>query len=462
VAAQGAADRSKPPALGAPPQLKLPAIHKRALSNGVPVWVVEAHEVPLAQITLLIKAGSSDDPAGKYGLASLTAAMLDEGAGSRSALAIADEIDFLGADLGASGSFDASAVRLGAPVARLGAALAVMADVALRPTFPEAELERLRKERLTELLQARDDAASVAPMSFARLLYGPSHRYGTSAVGTPTTIKSLTAPDLKAFHGAAFQPGNATLIAVGDITADTVVPQLEKQFGSWRAGATPPSRPAIPPAPQPEQRHINIVDMPGAEQSQIRIGWVGVPRSSPDYFTLQVLNTILGGSFTSRLNQNLREQHGYSYGASSRFDMRVSAGPFFAGAGVQTDKTAEALREFFNELTAITKPVSADELAKAKNYIAFGFPSNFETISDFSAQIEQLIVYGLPDSYYGDYVKNIQAVTGEAVQKAAATYIQPQRFLVVVAGDRKVIEPGIRALNLGPVRAMTIQEALGE
>jgi predicted Zn-dependent peptidase len=462
LAAQGAADRSKPPTLGAPPQLKLPAIQKRSLSNGVPVWVVEAHEVPLAQITLLIKAGSSNDPAGKYGLASLTAAMLDEGAGARSALDIADEIDFLGADLGASSLFDASAVRLGVPVARLGAALAVMADVALRPTFPEAELERLRKERLTELLQARDDAASVAPISFARLLYGPSHRYGTSAVGTPTTIRSLTVPDLKAFHGAAFQPGSATLIAVGDITADTVVPQLEKQFGSWRAGATSASRPTIPPAPQPDQRHINIVDMPGAEQSQIRIGWVGVPRSSPDYFTLQVLNTILGGSFTSRLNQNLREQHGYSYGASSRFDMRVSAGPFFAGAGVQTDKTAEALREFFNELTAITKPVSADELAKAKNYIAFGFPSNFETISDFSAQIEQLIVYGLPDSYYEDYVKNIQAVTAEAVQKAAATYIQPQRFLVVVAGDRKVIEPGIRALNLGPVRTMTIQEALGE
>jgi predicted Zn-dependent peptidase len=461
LAAQSAPDRSKPPAVGSPPQLKLPAIQKRSLSNGVAVWVVEAHEVPLAQITLLVKAGSSEDPAGKYGLASLTAAMLDEGAGARSALEIADEIEFLGADLGASGSFDASAVRLGVPVARLGAALTVMADVALRPTFPEAELERLRKERLTELMQARDDGAAVAPMAFARLLYGPKHRYGTSAVGTAATIKSITAADLKAFHAAGFQPGNATLIAVGDVTADAVVPQLEKHFGSWRAGAGS-SRPPIPPAPQPEQRHIEIVDMPGAEQSQIRIGWVGVPRSSPDYFTLQVLNTILGGSFTSRLNQNLREQHGYSYGASSRFDMRVSAGPFFAGAGVQTDKTPEALREFFNELGAITKPVSADELAKAKNYIAFGFPSNFETISDFSAQLEQLIVYGLPDTYYADYVRNIQAVTAEAVQKAAATYIQPQRFLVVVAGDRKVIEPGIRALNLGPVRTMTIQEALGE
>ncbi len=462
LAAQQPPDRSKVPSLGAAPQLKLPTIQKRALSNGVPVWVVEAHEVPLAQITLLVKAGGSDDPAGKFGLASLTAAMLDEGAGTRSALEIADEIDFLGADLGASGSFDASAVRLGVPVARLGAALTVMADVALRPTFPDAELQRLRAERLTELLQARDDAGSVAAMAFARLLYGPSHRYGTSAVGTPTSIKSLTASDLKAFHAATFQPANATLIAVGDITADSIVPQLEKHFGSWRAGATPPSRPPVPAAPQPAQRQITIVDMPGAEQSQVRIGWVGVPRSSPDYFTLQVLNTILGGSFTSRLNQNLREEHGYSYGASSRFDMRLSAGPFFAGAGVQTDKTAEALREFFTELTEIGKPIPVDELNKATNYIAFGFPSNFETISDFSAQIEQLIVYGLPESYYADYVKNLQAVTAEAVQKAAATYIQPQRFLVVVVGDRKVIETGIRALNLGTVRTMSIQEALGE
>jgi predicted Zn-dependent peptidase len=462
LAAQTAPDRSKPPALGAVPQLKLPAIQKRALSNGLPVWLIEAHEVPLVQVTLLLKSGSSDDPAGKYGLASLTAAMLDEGAGSRSALEIADEIDFLGADLGTSSSFDASAVRLGVPVARLSQALSVMADVALRPTFPDAELERVRQERLTDLLQARDDAATVAPMAFARQLFGPSHRYGTGAIGTTSTIKGFTTSDLKSFHAAAYQPANATLIVVGDLTADNVVPQLEKQFGSWRAGSTAPSHTTVPMAPQPAQRQIVLVDMPGAEQSQVRIGWVGVPRSAPDYFPLQVLNTILGGSFTSRLNQNLRETHGYSYGASSRFDMRLSAGPFFAGAGVQTDKTAEALREFFNELTAIGKPIPADELAKAKNYVAFGFPSNFETIGDFSAQIEQQIVYGLPDSYYADYVKNIQAVTAEAVAKAAATYIQPQRFLVVVVGDRKAIEPGIRALNLGMVRTMSVQEALGE
>ena len=370
LSAQGQPDRSKPPSLGPVPQLKLPTIQKRALSNGVPVWLVEAHEVPLVQVTLLLKSGSSDDPAGKYGLASLTAAMLDEGAGSRSALEIADEIDFLGADLATNSSFDASAVRLGVPVARLSQALSVMADVTLRPTFPDAELERVRQERLTDLLQARDDAATVAPMAFARQLFGPSHRYGTGAVGTATTIKDFTTSDLKSFHAAAYQAANATLIVVGDLTADSVMPQLETQFGSWRAGSTAPGHTTVPMAPQPAQRQIVLVDMPGAEQSQVRIGWVGVRRSAPDYFPLQVLNTILGGSFTSRLNQNLREAHGYSYGASSRFDMRLSAGPFFAGAGVQTDKTAEALREFFNELTAIGKPIPADELAKAKAYLS--------------------------------------------------------------------------------------------
>jgi len=200
--------------------------------------------------------------------------------------------------------------------------------------------------------------------------------------------------------------------------------------------------------------------MPKAEQSQIRIGWVGVPRSTPDYFALQVLNTVLGGSFTSRLNQNLREEHGYSYGASSRFDMRLSAGPFLAGAGVQTDKTAESLREFFKELDGIGAPISADELTKAKNYLALGFPGDFETIGDLAARLEELAVYKLPDTYYNQYVQNIQAVTEAAVQKAAATYIQPGKFAVVVAGDRKAIEPGIQTLKLGAVNALSVDEVL--
>ena len=458
--AQGRADRSKAPTLGAPPKLSLPAIQKLALSNGLPVWLVESHEVPLVQVSLLVQAGGNDDPPAKFGVASLTAAMLDEGAGTRDALAIADAAEVLGADLSTTSSSDASAVRLNVPVGQLGDALPIMADVALRPTFPQSELDRLRQELITSLIQARDDPASLIPMAFGRVVFGGTHRYGTGGIGTTTTLKGFTTADLRAFHAAMYRPSNATLLVVGDVQRATIVPQLEKQFGSWPASG-PVSRTPVPTAPQLTDRQVVIVDVPQAAQSQIRLGWIGVSRSTPDYFTLQVLNTVLGGSFTSRLNLNLREEHQYTYGASSRFDMRLSPASFAAGAGVQTDKTSESLKEFFNELEAIAKPVGSDELTKAKNYIVLGFPSEFETIGDLSAHLEEMIVYKLPDDYFDRYSANIQAVTSAAVAKAAATYIQPQKFAVVVVGDRKVIEPGIRALKLGSVKPVTVTELLG-
>ena len=458
--AQERPDRTKPPALGPAPQLDLPPIQKHKLANGLQVWFAEQHEVPLVQVNLLVRTGSSDDPAGKFGLASLTAALLDEGAGSRSALQIADEIEFLGAALSSGSSFDASSVRLNVPVAKLADALPVMADVALRPTFPREDLERVRQERLTALLQARDDAAAVAPVAFTRLVYGAQHRYGTAEMGTEATLKGLSHEDLRAFHEARYRPSAATLVVVGDIQPAKVLPLLEGAFGGWKGAEAAPRAP-LPKAAQSSARQVHIVDMPGAAQSQVRIGWIGAPRSTADYFTLQVLNTVLGGSFTSRLNQNLREQHGYSYGAGSRFDMRLDAGPFFAAAGVQTDKTSEALREFFKELTAIREVVKDDELAKAKNYIALGFPGQMETIGELAARLEEMIVHGLPENYFERYIANIQAVSGADVQKAAATYIQPDRFVVLVVGDRKVIEPGIRALGLGPLRVLSVAEALG-
>jgi len=461
LSAQVPPDRSKPPALAPPPVLSLPSIQKRTLPNGVGVWVVEAHEVPIVQVSLVVRAGAGDDPAGRFGAASLTAAMLDEGAGARSALEIADAVELLGASLTTGASFDASAIRLNVPAARLDEALPILADVALRPAFPEAELERLRLERVTALLQARDDPASIAGMAFPRMVFGGAHRYGTGAIGTEATVKALSAGDLRAFHAAHYQPPNATFVVVGDITADAVVPRLDKQFGAWQATAALRKPAAVPTAPQLTTRQIVIVDTPGAEQSQIRIGWVGVPRSTPDYFPLIVLNTVLGGSFTSRLNQNLREEHGYSYGANSAFDMRLSAGPFVAAAGVQTDKTAEALHEFFTELTGIRMPIGAEELAKARNYIALGFPAEFETSTDLSRRLEELVVYGLPDDAFERYVPNVLAVTADAARTAADIYVQPSRFAVVVVGDRKAIEPPIRALNLGPVRVLSVEEALG-
>lgn len=460
LAAQSRPDRSQPPAPAAPPQLHLPSIDKRALGNGVAVWVVEAHEVPIVQVSLVLRAGAGDDPAGRFGVASLTAAMLDEGAGTRSALQIADAIEFLGAALTTTSGFDASAIRLNVPARQLDEGLAIMADVALRPTFPSAELERLRQERLTALLQARDDPASIAGMAFPRVLFGRDHRYGTGPIGTEPTVTALSVDDLRAFHAAYYQPPNATLIVAGDMTAGAVVERLETHFGEWPSKTAPKTQEPVAAAPQLMSRRTYLIDKPDAEQSQIRIGWIGVPRATPDYFSLLVLNTALGGSFTSRLNQNLREEHGYTYGASSVFDMRLSPGPFVAAAGVQTDKTAEAVREFFAELEGIRTPIIAEELTKAKNFIALGFPAEFETSTDLSRRLEELVIYRLPEDYFERYVPNVLAVTAAAVQQAAERYIQPSRFAVVVVGDRKAIEPGIRALDLGPVQVMSVDEAL--
>ena len=449
-------DRKQPPPLGPAPALKLPAIQKQLLSNGLAVWIVEHHEVPLAQINLIVRSGSAADPIGKYGVGSLTAAMLDEGAGTRSSLDLADAIEFLGANLSTASSFDASSVRMSVPVSKLAEALPLMSDVALRPSFPVSELDRLRKERLTGLLQARDNAGALIQLAFPRIVFGPTHRYGTSANGLPATIEALTVDDLKTFYRSHFRPDNATLLVVGDLAPATALPMLEKAFGNWKADGMAPLVADVPNAPQLTKRQVYLVDKPEAAQSQIRIGWVGVSRSTPDYAVLEVLNTVLGGSFTSRLNQNLREKNGYAYGASSGFDMRLSAGPFLASAGVQTDKTADALKEFFNELNGILTPVPPDELAKARNYVALGFPGEFETTGDMARKLEELVIYNLPDTTFSDFVPSVTAVTAADLQRAAARFVQPERMAVVVVGDLKLIEGPIRALNLGPITRVPV------
>ena len=351
-------------------------------------------------------------------------------------------------------------MRLHVPVARLADALPMMADVALRPTFPKDELERQRQQRLTSILQSRDDPPTIAALAFARILYGKGHRYGTAQMGTAETIKTLTTDDLRGFYASMFRPDNATMLVVGDVKPDALMPLLEKNFGAWKnSGAALAEK--LPPTETPTGRRVFLVDKPGAPQSQIRIGSVGVARSTPDYFPLTVMNTILGGSFTSRLNNNLREVHGYSYGAGSGFDMRLGAGPFAASAGVQTDKTSESLKEFFNELNGILKPVPAEELARAKNYVSLRYPSAFEATGDISRRLEDALVYHLPDDYFSKYVQNIQAVGAADVQRVAQKYVNPDRVTVVVVGDLKAIEPGIRALNLGPVTVMTVDEVFG-
>ncbi len=408
-----------------------------------------------------IFTGATSDPQGKFGLASLTAAMLDEGAGARNALEIADAIDFLGAGLGASGSYDASAVGLDVPVARLTPALEVMSDVLRSPTFPVNELERLRGEWLTDLLQARDDAGSIAATAFPKLLFGDAHRYGTAASGTPVTIRSFTVDDLRAFHAAHYRPDNAAVIVAGDVTPASIRPLLETALGTWKAAGPKPAAATVPTARQPVRRQLYLVNKPDAAQSEIIIGGIGAARSTPDYFAITVLNTVLGGSFTSRLNQNLRETRGYAYGAGSRFDLRKWPGAFRAAAAVQTDKTAESVTEFFKELEAIRSPIPDDELGRARNYLAFGFPADFETIASLASNVEEQVLYDLPPDIFNRYVNEIQAVSAADAQRVAARYIQPDKLIVVIVGDLGKIEAPIRALKLGEINVLSIDDVMG-
>lgn len=450
-------DRTRPPAVGAAPGFALPQIQKRQLANGMPVWIVEQHEVPVVQVNLVIKGGTSADPQGKFGVGSMAAAMLTEGAGTRSSLELADAVDFLGADLTSGIGFDSWAIRLHTPVARLGEALPLMADVALRPTFPATELERLRQQRLTSLVQAKDEASTIAAATLSRVLFGQL-RYGTLAMGTAATIKAMSVADLRAFYDAQLR-NTPTVIVVGDTTPATVLPLLEQHFSAWRSpGGAGNGAPRERALPRRTRREIYLVDKPGAPQSQIRIGLEGVARDTPDYFPIQVMNTVLGGSFSSRLNMNLREEHGYTYGATSMFDMRLRPGPFLAAAGVQTDKTSESLTEFLKELNAIQQTMPAGELARSKNYVALRYPGGFETTGDISRRLEDALVYGLPDDYFSKYVPAINAVTAADVERVAREYIGVNSVAIVIVGDRKVIEPGIRALNLGPINTLTLEQ----
>ena len=450
-------DRTNPPALGSLGQLTLPPVTRRQLDNGLEILVVEHHELPLVDMILVVKTGGEGDPAAKAGVATLTASMLDEGAGRRTSLDIADQEAFLGVQIGTGSGWDQSTVTLHAPVAVLDSAMALFADVALRPTFPVSDLERLRKERLTELLQLKDRAPQIADRAYASILYGERHPYGRPLTGTESSTRAITRADVQRFYQTYYRPNNATLIVVGDVTAADVEARVRTLFGGWTRGNVPSTQFAEPPAGLATA--IYLIDKPGAPQSSVRIGSIGVPRSTEDYFSILVMNTILGGAFTSRLNNNLRETHGYTYGAGSGFSMRRSAGPFTARAEVVGAKSDSSLIEFMKELRAIREDVPATELEKAKRYLQLQLPGEFETTGDIASQLIPVVVHGLPLDYYNSYVQRIEEVTVADVRRVAERYVDPTKLAVVIVGDRKAIEAGLRALNMGTlsVRDMTGQ-----
>lgn len=443
-------DRSHPPQLTPAPALRVPPVQTARLPNGLEIALVEMHEVPVVDINLVVHAGSVRDPADLPGLATFTANMLDEGAGARTALAIAEQAAYLGANFATSASYEWATVFLHVPKRQLDSALDLMADVALRPTFADSEVTRQRDLRRAAIIQLRDQPTQQAPIAFNAIVFGTQHPYGWPTNGTEASTAALSQGRVQEFYRAFYRPNNARLLIVGDITMTEARRLITARFGGWERGEVAPLPVATAPAHGP--RMFYLVDKPGAAQSVIRIGNVGVARNTPDYFAIQVLNTILGGSFTSRLNQNLRETHGYTYGAGSGFAARRLPGPFSAQASVVTAKTDSSLIEFLKELRRIRDSIiPAEELAKAKSYIALGLPRDFETTQGAAGQYMDLLQNDLPLDYYNTYVQRIGAVSAADVQRAARRYIDADHFAMVVVGDKSQIEAGIRALNEGPI-----------
>jgi zinc protease len=429
------------------PRFKLPQVQRRKLSNGLEVLIVEQHELPVVNMNLVLRTGGAADPADRAGLASLTAALIDEGTKSRSALDISNQLAAIGARLGTGSDFDSGGINLLTISKHLDRALEIYSDVVTNPSFPESELELQRKSRLATLMQRRDDANAIAGVVYASLLYGRNHPYGHPAIGDEQSVRAITNSDIMRFYETYYRPNNAALIVTGDVTPATLMPKLERAFANWKRAEVPTVNISMPP--MRDKATVYIVDKPGAAQSVITIGQVGQPRSTPDYFPLLVMNTMLGGQFTSRVNMNLREEKGYTYGARTSFDYRRSAGPFMATAGVQTAVTKESVFEFLKELRGIRgeRPVTPAELEFSKQAIIRGFPRTFETPEQMANRLADIVLYNLPDDYFNNYIARVRAVSVDDINRVANRYLDPSKMAILVVGDRKVIESGLRSLT---------------
>jgi len=441
--------RANPPQPGPASHIELPVPASFKLDNGLTVLLVEQHELPVVAANLVVLSGSDANPPDKSGLASFTAAMLQEGTTTRPALQIADDAGQIGATLNTSSNSDFSSVTLSALKSNIAPGLDLVADLALRPKFEEKEIERVRKQRLTQILQRHDNPFQTGLTVFNRAVYGAQHPYGYHELGTTVSNQAITRAEMEGFWKAGYVPANSALIFAGDLTASEARTLAQKYFGGWTGAAT---RNQAPKVETTASRAIYIVDKSGSPQSAVLVGGVGVPRSTPDYATLEVLNSALGGTFSSRLNMNLREQHGYTYGAFSRFFYRRGAGPYLAGGAIRTDATAPALQETLKELDRISSvPLSADELRLAKGSVSLSLAGLFETSPDTARTAASLYVYDLPLDFYLRLPAQIDQVDAAQVTQAATKYVKPDAAAIVIVGDRVKVEPEVRKLNLGPV-----------
>jgi zinc protease len=440
--------RKSIPAPAPASQLTLPVPLWFKLSNGLPVYLIEQHSLPIVSANMIILSGSERNPADRPGLASYAAEMLDEGTQKRSALQIAINADRLGASLYTGSSTDLSYVSFRSLKKNVDGAFELMSDVLLNPAFPAEEIERIRNDRLTEILQQKDNPNITAAKVFSNIIYGQNHPYGYTELGTEESNKALTREDIYRFWKDGYIPGNSALVLAGDITEAEARALAEKHLGTW-IGARSKSQSLT--APQSSLRKIVLVEKADSPQSAIRIGHVGVARSNPDYISIDVMNTELGGLFSSRINLNLREKHGYTYGAASVFAYRRGAGPFFVGTSVHAESTAASVTEIFREIERMrSEEITGEELATAKDSISRSLPGLFETTPQAASSIGQLFVYDLPLDYYRTLPESIDNVTAADVKHMAQKYLKPDEMTVVVVGEIKKIKSQLGKLKLGP------------
>lgn len=434
------------PAVGPLPSVVPPTAERFTLSNGLEVVTVRREVAPIVSAALMIRSGAGDEPPEQSGLASLTAEMLDEGAGTRDALALADELERLGADLWLGSGRDGSQLSVQAPGDTFFAALDIAGDVLCRPRLTEADWERVLADRKTATAQRRDQPEAVVSVVSDRLLFGEAHAYGRPVEGYTRTIERLTLADVRAFHAAHWRPNHSFLVVAGAFDAGLLRARLEGALGAW-VGSPAPATPA-PPA-WPARPRLCIVDRPGAPQSIVRLVAPGTDRLSPDRPGLAMLNAILGGSFTSRLNFNLREKNGFTYGASSSFAFLRRPGSFAARAAVFAESTAPAVREMLGELAGLhERPVTADEHAKARATLLMRVAEGLATTGGIAATFGDIGLYGLPLDEPLRFVAALERTTADDLRELAARYVDPAAASIVIVGDRAAIEPGLRELGL--------------
>jgi zinc protease len=440
-------DRSRLPVAGPSGAVVFPPIDKSVLSNGMSVWTVRHSRIPVVAFSLLIRRGASSDPPGKHGLAAMTADMLDEGSGDRSAIEIHEAIARLGTQLDTDIGSDAAVAGFTVLARFAGRALALLADVVVRPALRDDDVARVRQLRLSRLTQLRDVPSAIADRAFLNLVYG-DHPYGHSPIGTEAALASMTADDVRAFHRAAIRPSVATLIAAGDCDHDSIRRLAEEAFGGWNGE---PADGDIVDRPIPDRVPLGIVRRPGAPQSELRIGHVAVSRNTPDYHALVTANMVLGGQFTSRINMNLREHKGFTYGARTAFEFRRHPGPFVLQAGVQTSATAESIAESVAEISAIvgTRPITDEELGLAAAALTRGYARNFETADQMARATTQLALYDLPDTYFAEFVPRVERLTTDEVTRAVARSLDPSRLTTVVVGDYDAVRGDLERLGFG-------------